>query len=82
MNKKNLIFLLPIIWFISGVLYARNLEAFAGIGFIILTIVTSLGILIGSIVYRITNNPILSVISTILSTVIILIIIIILTRFY
>lgn len=82
MNKKNIIFLLPIIWFISGVLYARTLESFAGIGFFILTLITFFGILIGTIVYRIKNNPIFSVITTIISTIIIFLFVIILSRFY
>lgn len=80
MKKINFIFLIPILWFLIGLVYARSLESFASIGVMILTLVSSFGILIGTIIFRVTKKPIISVISTILLSVLIYILIIILSR--
>lgn len=73
----NIILLLTIVWLISGVLYARGLEGFSGIGVLILTLVTSFGFLIGVIVYKMTNKPLVSVVSTIVSIILVFIFLII-----
>lgn len=80
MKKINFIFLIPILWFLIGLVYARSLESFASIGVMILTLVSSFGLLIGTIVFRVTKKPIISVVSTILLSVLIYILIIILVR--
>ena len=58
---KNWIFLIPILIFTSGILYARSIEAFAGIGMVIMTLIFTIATLIGAISYRITNKVLLSI---------------------
>ena len=62
---KNWMFLIPVLIFVSGILYARSIEAFAGIGMVIMTLIFTIATLIGAISYRITNKVLLSILITI-----------------
>lgn len=62
---KNWIFLIPVLIFTSGILYARSIEAFAGIGMVIMTLIFTIATLVGAIYYRITNKVLLSILITV-----------------
>ncbi|MCH8519413.1 MAG: hypothetical protein LAT82_01525 [Nanoarchaeota archaeon] len=63
--EKNWIFITPIIIFTTGLLYARSIEAFAGIGVMIMTLVLTFASIIGTISYRINPKLIFSILITI-----------------
>ena len=45
-------YLIPVAWTVAGVLYARTLEAFAGIGVLIITLISGLALFTGVITWR------------------------------
>ncbi|MFT4343965.1 MAG: hypothetical protein ACMXYE_04430 [Candidatus Woesearchaeota archaeon] len=69
-NSDWFIHLIPLVWFTGGVLYARSLEAWAGIGIIILVIISTFGLLAGTIVWHITKKIGYALATAVLSTII------------
>lgn len=49
-------YLLPVAWLIAGVLYARSLEAFAGIGVVIMVLISSAAIAFAVFAWRLTKK--------------------------
>lgn len=78
--QKNWIFLIPLLIFTIGILYARNIEAFAGIGVVIITILITFASIVGTIYYRITQKILFSVLLTIATFMLILGVLILLIR--
>lgn len=78
--KKNSIFLIPILVLIIGILYARSLEVFAGIGIIVMTLVLTLATLIGAVSYRISQKVLLSILIVVGSFIVLFGLLIILVR--
>ena len=73
-------YLIPVAWVIAGVLYARSIEAFAGIGVLIMTLISGMALLIGVITWRATQKWYWGLIGTIASGALILMLIIISVR--
>ena len=78
--KKNSVFLIPVLVFIIGIIYARSLEAFAGIGIVVMTLVLTLATLIGAISYRISQKILLSILIVVGSFIVLFGLLIILVR--
>ena len=74
------LYLIPVIWFILGVLYARSLESWAGIGIMILVLVSTGGILIGTITWHITRKLLYSIGAVIIAATVFFTIIVVLAR--
>ena len=83
MKKINpwFLYIIPALWFVLGVLYARSLDAWAGIGVVIMVLVSTLGTLVGVITYHITRKWLPSIISAILSTIAIFFLVVLFARF-
>ena len=73
-------YLIPVVWVIAGILYARSLEAFAGIGVLIMTLVSGLALLIGIITWRATQKWYWGLIGTIVSGILTMALIVISVR--
>lgn len=73
-------YLIPAAWVITGILYARSIEAFAGIGVLIMTLISGLALLIGIIIWRATQKWYWGLASTILSGILVLVLIMISAR--
>lgn len=81
MKKKYFLLLIPVIWFILGVLYSRTLEAFVGIGFFLMTLVSTIGLFGFFIAYIITNRVLFSLFIAFLSLILSFLFLLILSRF-
>lgn len=73
-------YLIPVAWVIAGVLYARSIEAFAGIGVLIMTLISGLALLIGIITWRASEKWYWGLVSTIISGALILALIVMSVR--
>lgn len=73
-------YLIPVLWVVLGVLYARSIEAFAGLGVLIMTLISGLGLLIGIITWRATKKWYWGLASTIIAGVLVLALIILSVR--
>ena len=62
--KKNWIFLIPVVFFFLGIAYARSVEAFVGIGIVVMTIIGTVALLSGTLTYRLTEKLLLSILVT------------------
>ncbi len=49
-------YLIPVVWIVLGVLYARSLEAFAGIGVLIMVLISGAAIAFGVFAWRLTKK--------------------------
>ena len=78
--KKNSVFLIPVLVLIIGILYARSLEVFAGIGVVIMTLVLTFATLIGAVSYRISQKILLSILIVVGSFIVLFGLLIILVR--
>ena len=73
-------YLIPLVVVIAGVIYSRSIEAFAGIGVLITTLISGLGLLIGIITWRATKKWYWGLASTIIAGVLVLALIILSVR--
>ena len=73
-------YLIPIAWVVAGVLYARSIEAFAGLGVLIMTLISGIALLVGVITWRATQRWYWGLVSTIISGILILVLIMISAR--
>ena len=73
-------YLIPVVWVVAGILYARSIEAFAGIGVLIMTLISGLALLIGIITWRATQKWYWGLASTIVSGILIMALIVISVR--
>lgn len=70
MKRILLLYTIPVIWFIGGLLYARTLDAFVGIGVMLLVIVSSVALLGGVISFHITRRILFSMFVGVISVVV------------
>ena len=49
-------YLIPVAWVIVGILYARSLEAFVGIGVVIMVLISGAAIAFGVFAWRLTKK--------------------------
>lgn len=69
--KNNWYFVIPVVWFLIGWFYARSLEAWAGLGMMIITLVTTVALIVTVITYKATERLYWSVFIGFLSLIII-----------
>lgn len=80
--KENWFFVIPIIWLTLWVLYARTLEAFTGIGIIILAVISTIALFAGTISYRINNKILYSIITVVITFTVVFFLLILYTRYF
>ena len=62
---------IPVAVLVLGVLYARTLDAFAGIGMVVLTLIATTALTVGLVVYKKTLSLVPAIIAMIASVVLI-----------